>query len=298
MSSSSPLRGSVLPNRFIKILPPRIRVRLYWLSRELLCRAQSPIDYLWRRVNGRAHLPPLYLRERTGAGPWGSFEAAAAEFRAYLKLIPKLQPHERVLDIGCGCGAEALWMVDYLNGSGKYAGVDVDRRLIQWCNTHIAAGHPSFRFVHLDVKSSAYNPGGKLSGSNCKFPFEDGSFDVVFAKSLFTHLVPEAADNYLKEIARLLSPAGRCLASFYLLNDAVRQSTLEKPGYPAFNFGSGPWRYAFEQAVESAVAFEDSYLFDLMRNHGLGLKQDVYRGMWSGFEAGLWSQDLVLFGRG
>jgi SAM-dependent methyltransferase len=284
--------------KFMERLSPQFRVRLYWVSRELLCRAESPFDYLWRRLNGRAHLPPLHLRERTGAGPWGSFEAASAEFRAYLKLICKLQPDEKVLDIGCGCGAEALWLADYLNASGGYAGLDVDKRLITWCQEHIAAKRRNFSFTHLDVKTSAYNPDGNLSASNCSFPFQDGSFDVVFAKSLFTHLVPEDADNYLKEIARLLSPAGRCLASFYLLNDDVRQSTRERPSYPPFNFGSGHWRYAFEQAVESAVAFEESYLLDLMRNHGLTLKQGVYRGLWSGLEAGLWSQDIVLFGRG
>jgi hypothetical protein len=81
-------------------------VRTYSLLRELSYRALQPLDYAWLSVNGKNDLPPLYLRGRVG--PLRSFETAAAEFMVYLKFICKLDPRERVPDIGCGCDALAL----------------------------------------------------------------------------------------------------------------------------------------------------------------------------------------------
>lgn len=46
----------------------------------------------------------------------------------------------------------------------------------------------------------------------------DGSFDVVYAASVFTHLVPLVAANYLKESRRVLRKGGLCLFSFFVLD--------------------------------------------------------------------------------
>jgi ubiquinone/menaquinone biosynthesis C-methylase UbiE len=38
-------------------------------------------------------------------------------------------------------------------------------------------------------------------------------------KSLFTHIRPAEVENYLREMARVLKPGGRCLAAFFMLNE-------------------------------------------------------------------------------
>lgn len=56
-------------------------------------------------------------------------------------------------------------------------------------------------------KNLLYNPRGKLVAENFSFPFEDCTFDIIFVKSVFTHILPKEVDNYLKQITRLLSHA-------------------------------------------------------------------------------------------
>ena len=46
----------------------------------------------------------------------------------------------------------------------------------------------------------------------------DASFDVIYAASLFTHLLPDETRNYFCETRRVLKPTGRCLFSFFHLD--------------------------------------------------------------------------------
>jgi len=54
-----------------------------------------------------------------------------------------------------------------------------------------------FNFNLADVYNKFYNPTGKQSADAYTFPFADGSFDIVYGASLFTHLVP--SDTQLLE---------------------------------------------------------------------------------------------------
>ena len=41
--------------------------------------------------------------------------------------------------------------------------------------------------------------------------------NLVFAASVFTHLVPETTARYIREAARVLKPGGRAVFSFFIL---------------------------------------------------------------------------------
>jgi hypothetical protein len=41
------------------------------------------------------------------------------------------------------------------------------------------------------VKSREYNPSGAVEAASYRFPFDAAAFDVVYAASLFTHLLPD-----------------------------------------------------------------------------------------------------------
>src|SRR5262249_36838661 len=85
------------------------------------------------------------------------------------------------------------------------------------------------------MQDSASRRGGRISSSCVRtsepptttrtvlsasyaFPFPDSSFDVVYAASLFTHLLPDETANYFHQCRRVLRPAGRCLFSCFLLD--------------------------------------------------------------------------------
>lgn len=251
-----------------------------------------PLDCLSRLVNGKSDFPPLHLRRYVG--PLRTFEASGAEFMTYLRLLVGMQPDESILDIGCGCGLMALYLKDFLDDRGSYTGVDLHRPSISWCRTHISEQHRNFRFEHIDVQSLAYNPRGEQRAEDFTFPYEPGSFDVILLKSVFTHLRPTEVDNYLREVARLLKENGRCLATFFLLNEEQRRFAADARNQLKFDFGDREWRYVYENSPESASAYAEDYVLSLLAKHNLSLQTAACYGSWSGRKNGLSFQDLLI----
>ena len=215
----------------------------------------------------------------------------------YLQLLGKLKPQEHILDIGCGCGLMAIYLKEYLDGDGHYAGVDIHQPSIKWCQRNIASERHNFQFVHTDIFSAAYNPNGKHRGETYQLPFEAQSFDVILLKSVFTHLPPTEVDNYLGEIARLLKNEGRCLATFFLLNE--KQEELDEEGKAALRFcyGEDDWRYVYEHSPESAAAYREGFVMDLMLKHQL-VVTGIHYGRWAGRSDGLSFQDIMVIEKG
>jgi len=288
-----------MSNQFVFAKPKqtlsRRSVNLLRAGRHFGYLALWPFDYLARLVNGKSDFPPLHLRRYVG--PLRTFEASGAEFITYLRLLVDLRPGERILDIGCGCGLMALYLKEYLDEAGSYVGVDLHRQSICWCSRHITSREPNFQFRHIDVKSLAYNPKGKYDAADFTFPYESGSFDVILLKSVFTHLRPPEVENYLKDVSRLLKPEGRCLATFFLLNE--EQSELADKSLNAlnFNFGEAEWRFVYEHSPESACAYDESFVFSLMKEHHLTLQRPAFYGSWSGRKNGLSFQDVLIIKR-
>jgi SAM-dependent methyltransferase len=81
------------------------------------------------------------------------------------------------------------------------------------------------------VYSHQYNPSGKSNGENYRFPVEAGSFDAIFAASLFTHLLPAETLNYFRQCRLALKPGGKCLFSFFLLNRYGGRDKVISPSY-------------------------------------------------------------------
>jgi SAM-dependent methyltransferase len=189
-----------------------------------------------------------------------------------------------VLDIGSGIGNLAIGLIDYVGGG--YDGVEIHPEAVAWCQRAITSRHPSFRFHRADVSSSAYNPNGAVPPSAYRFPFADHTFDYIFLGSIFTHMLPASVEHYVYEIARLLAPAGVCVASYFLLNDESRAGIDRGQSFMPFDVQhpTGLCRLHDATVPEAAVALDETFVRRLHEQVGLQIR-DVRRGKWSIGEA-------------
>ncbi len=249
-------------------------------------------DFINRAIKGELHFPPWWLRDVGGS----DFGATGQEFLNLFIQIGNLQPDERILEIGCGSGRMAITLTSHLSRAGSYTGVDITRQSIVWCQRNISRRHSNFSFLHADLYNKRYNPYGRHLAKEYTFPFGNESFDFIFLTSVFTHLLPEDTENYLCEIARLLRRDGRGFFTFFLLNGI--QQSLAKQGHNDinFNYGTGPCRTRDAAIPESAVAYDETCLLQLLSECRLELRT-VHYGTWSGREDGLSYQDVLLVRR-
>lgn len=195
-----------------------------------------------------------------------------------------LRPEHRVLDIGSGVGILALSLIS--DRQGHYDGVDIHPEAVAWCQKAITPRYPSFRFHRADLASSLYNPGGLVPALAYRFPFPNQSFDFIFLGSVFTHMLPDAVEHYLHEIARLLAADGVCVASYFLLNDDTRASLESGHSFISFRVqhSSGLCRLHDATVPDAAVALEETFVRRIHEQVGLRIR-DIRRGKWHSGEA-------------
>ena len=233
--------------------------------------------------------PPAW-RNCSGSG---NFHEIGNEFFTYFIKIGKLQPYERILDIGCGIGRMAVPLTAYLNDNGSYEGVDVVPDCIKWCQRKITRKFPNFQFCLIDVFNYGYNPLGKKLTTHFVFPFEDESFDFIFLTSVFTHMLPEDVKRYLSEIHRLLKPAGRCLITYFLINSESLSGMEQKLSEVDFKFSLDEYFTMDEDTHERGIAFNETFVRDLYKKNHLKIKEPSYYGAWSGRTNGRSFQDII-----
>jgi SAM-dependent methyltransferase len=235
-------------------------------------------------------MPPRALQRFVGGG----YKGVGAEFFGYLVDLCGLQPSDAVLDVGCGSGRIAQPLTGYLNTEGRYAGFDISRKAIAWCQENISRSHPNFDFEVADIQNSIYNPKGKYQSLDFSFPYPDASFDVAFDVSVFTHMFPPDVEHYMHEIARVLKPGGRCLSTFFLLNE--ESLALAAGGKATYNFqyAREGYRTIHKKRPEDAIAFPEAFVRDLHEKCGLQLQVPLRYGCWSGRNKYLTFQDVVI----
>jgi ubiquinone/menaquinone biosynthesis C-methylase UbiE len=229
-----------------------------------------------------------------GTASLEEFKANGDEFLQIYRNICGLKPDERMLDVGSGIGRKTLPLTQYLNGTASYEGIDVNQSGVEWCTRHITSRFENFRFRRIEVYNRLYNPAGTCPPSEYRFPFPDASFTFVMLGSVFTHMMPADVEHYLSEVHRVLAPGGRCLISYFLLND--ESQNLIEAGASTLDFSAiANERYATISAEipEKAIAFDEDLITALYGRFGLEIARVDY-GSWCGRTRFLSYQDLIL----
>ena len=276
---------SLLRNIYYLLSPSmRLAARRVWFF---------PSD-CWSRITGKRDgmVPPkgmIYV----GAG---NFTKQGNDMLKLLVKYAELKPNASVLDIGCGIGRLAVPLTKFLNEKGSYDGFDIVKMGIDWCNKHISPKYPNFKFLHIDLKNDLYNDKTEDEAYKFIFPYQDDSFDCIVLTSVFTHMMPDDVDNYLNQIARVMRSNGKCLVTFFLVNDEVLKKMDNEETHFVFKHSYGNYLLMDKNVKEANIAYEESFLQRIYDKYNLK-REAVYYGQWSNSDKFISFQDVVILSK-
>jgi SAM-dependent methyltransferase len=145
-------------------------------------------------------IPPDSLRSGYGSESAAYIASGQLHYRNMMGILADssfvLQADDRILDFGCSSG-RMLRCFHNLADSHQVWGVDISAEHMLWCQAHLS---PPFRFTTTTTFPH--------------LPFEDNSFGLIYAGSVFTH-IGDLEDAWLLELKRILRPGGRLYATVH-----------------------------------------------------------------------------------
>jgi arsenite methyltransferase len=140
---------------------------------------------------GRAWAEDLGYPPELGAVPDGAAESFAGVANPW--QLGRLAPGERVLDVGCGAGADSLVAAQMVGPGGYVTGIDMTLQMLAKARAAASRmGATNVEFVEGDAE---------------RLPFADESFDVAISNGVID-LVPDK-EAVFAELYRVLVPGGR-----------------------------------------------------------------------------------------
>lgn len=199
-----------------------------------------------------------------------------------------------VVDIGCGLGKfvpAALTLPKPIT----YIGLDIRQKPLN--TARILYPHQNVEFRLVEALNPFYNPENGTTGAT--YPVEGGSATLVTALSVWTHLSPNDAVHYFKEVERILMPGGRAIITFFVLGDEYQansnklSNTIHDFSEPFAN--SDHWFSSVKVDIpENMVAVTtDGIQEALVGQTSLELLETL-PGFWTG-SSGVFYQDVVVF---
>lgn len=162
-----------------------------------------------------------------------------------------------VLDFGCSTGRVLRYFKDDAERV-EFWGVDIHTGDIDWCKSHLG--------THFKFTTTTTLP---------HLPFEDNSFDLVYAGSLFTH-IDDLADSWFLELRRVMKPGGLCYVTVHDNHSIELMETTQKnhPMAKAFavdehypSYVKRPYAmFTIDRSMGSQVFYDLDWLLNDLRN--------------------------------
>src|SRR5713226_2003467 len=140
---------------------------------------------------GRAWAEDLSYPEELAAVPDRAVESFAGVANPF--ALGRLEPGERVLDIGSGAGTDSLVAAQMVGDAGHVTGIDMTPEMLAKARAAAAElGRKNVEFVESEAE---------------RLPFPGATVDVVISNGVID-LIPDK-DAVFSEIFRVLKPGGR-----------------------------------------------------------------------------------------
>ncbi|MGO4450144.1 class I SAM-dependent methyltransferase [Phyllobacterium sp. TAF24] len=133
--------------------------------------------------------PPVDVQERFVGRSGKPALVEVLPFIALIRKYARISNNTKMMDFGVGWGRIARFFQDAISEDTFYL-ADVDQEALQWC-------------VDCSVKGNRVllDPIGSL-------PMQDGTLDIIYSFSVFSHLSEASAKHWLNELHRVLKPGG------------------------------------------------------------------------------------------
>jgi ubiquinone/menaquinone biosynthesis C-methylase UbiE len=161
------------------------------------------------------------------------FHGKLRELRQRTADLARIQPGEKVLDVGCGTGTLAIQVQPRVGSTGRVYGVDPGVQQIARARSKAARRNLPIEFQV-----------GVIEHLN----FPDQTFDVVLSTIMLHHLSDDLKRQGLAEIARVLKTGGRLVIADF-------KRPEERPAQPV-RFGAGGSRIQDLVALVKDAGFQ------------------------------------------
>ena len=224
----------------------------------------------------------------------GNFHAIGNAIKRQLMNTTGLHAHSTVLEIGSGYGRVAAALTELIYPPGRYDGVEIVRKGVDWCAEEITPRFPNFKFHHADVTNPYAKRESGMSASSYQLPFADNTYDVVYLTSVFSHMRPAEIKAYLSEISRVMKPHGKCFITYYLINEFVENQLASKQALMDFRYDFGDFLSTHKKTPEHAIAVPESLVRTFYQESGLVIDEPIRFGSWAVGEKRFSYQDVII----
>ncbi len=152
-------------------------------------------NQVFRQQFSTVALPPDYLMYESFQLDYQKYYQGGRQTAQWIweQVTPFLSPENsnlQILDWGCGPGRVVRHLPDIIGPSAKVMASDYNQQSIAWCQD---------QFPSITFKTNSLIP---------PLNFENETFHLIYAISIFTHLSQEMHYAWWQEMMRVLQPGG------------------------------------------------------------------------------------------
>jgi ubiquinone/menaquinone biosynthesis C-methylase UbiE len=122
--------------------------------------------------------------------------------------LAKLEPGDKVLEVGCGTGTLTIFAKKQVGPGGEVVGIDIASEMIL-----VAIRKASRKKIDISF----------IQASIAEIPFKDDTFNAALCSFMIFHMPEDVRVQGIKEIYRVLKPGGHLFILDFTLPDKTKQ---------------------------------------------------------------------------